>query len=242
VIVRCIETGTPLTPELFADHFVECFQRDVRAGYAGGFYNFLLNVADGEEFLRKIKPYSDKSGGAMRAVPAGIFPTINQVLTVAALQGAITHNTTDGINAAKAAALMGHYFLYDLGAKQQLGAFVEKWVPGDWATPWKDPVGEKGWMSVRAAITAIERNDTLSGLLTDCIAFTGDVDTVGAIALGAAAASKEYAHDLPMVLFDELENGAFGLDYLDKQDRRLEAAIEKLRLDAGLAQKVACDA
>lgn len=239
VIMRCVETGTPLTREAFADHFVECFQRDVREGYAGGFYNFLSSVADGEEFLLKIKPYSDKSGGAMRAVPVGIFPTISQVKTVSALQAALTHNTTDGINASVAASLMGHFFAYDLGPKEELGAFIEKWVPGDWTTPWTEPVGEKGWMSVRAALTAIKNNSTLSGLLKACIAFTGDVDTVAAIALGAAAASREFAHDLPEVLIEQLENGSYGRDYLDTQDKRLSAAMKKLRESSSLARKVA---
>lgn len=242
VIMRCVETGTPLSREAFADHFVECFQRDVREGYARGFYALLSSVADGDEFLRKIQPYSDKSGGAMRAVPVGIFPSINQVMSVSALQAALTHNTVDGINAAVAAALMGHYFLYDVGPKEDIGAFIEKWVPGDWNTPWTGPVGEKGWMSVRAAITAIRNNNTLSGLLTACIAFTGDVDTVAAIALGAASTSKEFAHDLPDALTEGLENGAYGRDYLHRQDLRLAATMKMLRESHGLARKVACEA
>ena len=80
-------------------------------------------------------------------------------------------------------------------------------------------------MSVRAAITAVARNDTLSGLLVDCIAFTGDVDTVAAIALAAAACSREYEQDLPENLVLTLENGPFGRDYLVDLDRTLMASM-----------------
>lgn len=47
-----------------AQAYVACFKRDQREGYAGGFYRFLVEVKDGAEFLERIKPNSDKSGGA----------------------------------------------------------------------------------------------------------------------------------------------------------------------------------
>jgi ADP-ribosyl-[dinitrogen reductase] hydrolase len=78
-------------------------------------------------------------------------------------------------------------------------------------------------MSVRAAITAVVRNRRLSGLLTDCIAFTGDVDTVASIALAAASCSKEYDKDLPQTLVDTLENGPYGRDCIIEIDRQLLA-------------------
>ncbi len=76
-------------------------------------------------------------------------------------------------------------------------------------------------MSVRAAITALVRNDSMSGLLKDCISFTGDVDTVAAIALAAGSCSQEIKQDLPHHLILELENGSYGRDYLIKLDKQL---------------------
>ena len=72
----------------------------------------------------------------MRACPIGIFPTIEKVIENTTIQAAITHNTPDGIKAAIAAALMFHYFIYQLGLKQNLGNFLEKHVPGEWSIPW----------------------------------------------------------------------------------------------------------
>jgi hypothetical protein len=116
---------------------------------------------------------------------------------------------------------MGHYFLYRFGPKARLGEFLEGLVPGQWSVPWPGKVGAKGWMSVRAAVTAVTRNDRLSDLLKDCIAFTGDVDTVATIALAAASCSDEYEHDLADALVDGLENGPFGRDYLRGLDEKL---------------------
>ncbi len=230
-IAEVMLDGGPFTQEALADAFVRCFKRDQREGYARGFYAFLCEVKDGAEFLARMKPFSDKSGGAMRAVPIGIYPDIITVKQYSALQAAVTHNTTDGINAAVAASLMGHYFLYNLGKKKDLATFLAKHVTGenfDWSTPWTGKVGEKGWMSVRAAVTAVMQNDSLSDILRACVAFTGDVDTVAAVALGAAAASPEVKDDLPTALYDGLENGQYGREYIEDLDARLERC--RLRL------------
>ncbi|HEY9611335.1 ADP-ribosylglycohydrolase family protein [Allocoleopsis sp.] len=220
-IAETLVAGEPWTPEVLAHRFVTTFKRDQREGYAGKFYRFLLQVETGQQFLEGINWTSDKSGAAMRAAPIGVLPTIEQVIEATTIQAAITHNTPDGINAAIAAALMSHYFIYKLGSKQELGRFLDAHVSGEWSKPWQGKVGSKGWMSVRAAITAVMRNDSLSELLKDCIAFTGDVDTVGAIALAAGSCSEEIAQDLPHHLIDGLENGTYGRDYLIDLDRRL---------------------
>lgn len=220
-IAEAIASGIPWTPEALADKFVEAFKRDSREGYSSKFYQYLLKIEDGREFLANINWTSDRSGAAMRSAPMGVLPTIEKVIEAATIQAAITHNTPDGINASKAAALMSHYFIYQLGEKRQLGEFLETYVPGNWAVPWEGKVKSLGWMSVRAAITAIMRNDSMSELLTDCIAFTGDVDTVGAIALAAASSSIEIAQDIPTHLIQTLENGKYGRDYIIELDRRL---------------------
>ncbi len=222
-IAEAILSGEPWTPHMLAERFVSAFKRDPREGYAQGFSHFLQQIKDAEQFLAQIRPESDKSGAAMRAAPIGISPTIAQVIERTTVQAKITHNTPDGINAAVAAALMAHYFLYRLGPKAALGTFIERHVPGDWATPWHGKVKSKGWMSVRAAITAIQAHDRMSALLKACIDFTGDVDTVAAIALAAGSCSEEIEQDLPEHLMLELEDGPYGRRYLMELDRQLLA-------------------
>lgn len=223
-IAEMIISQEPWTRQNLADKFVEAFQRDEREGYSRKFYDFLKRVDSGKQFLAEITWTSDKSGAAMRAAPIGIFPTIKEVKQKVTVQAAITHNTPDGIDAAIASALMSHYFIYNLGKKSQLGKFIETHVPSKpWSEPWEQKVGSKGWMSVRAAITAVQRNDRMSSLLMDCINFTGDVDTVATIALAAASCSREIVQDLPENLKLLLENGKYGRDYLIVLDQQLMA-------------------
>lgn len=228
-IAEAILSGDPWTPEMLAQKFVDAFQRDPREGYARGFFLFLQNMKDGAQFLQEIEPTSDKSGAAMRAAPIGIYPGISMVVKYSAVQAALTHNTPDGINAAIASSLMTHYFLYDLGPKKDLGHFLERHVQGQWATPWVGQVTSKGWMSVRAAITAIGRSNCLSELLKACVDFSGDVDTVATIALAAGSCCREIEHDLPAHLFDGLENGTWGRDYLCSLDAKLKASWKGYR-------------
>ena len=220
-VAEALVSGERWSREHLASRFVEVFHRDPRTGYAGGFYSFLQEVHSGEEFLARIRPHSDKSGAAMRAAPLGVLPTIGEVIDRCRIQAALTHDTPDGIHAAQASALMTHYCLYDLGPLTRVGAFLAGQVPGQWAIPWSGKVGSKGWMSVRAAVTAVRRNTSLTALLRDCIAFTGDVDTVATIALAAASCSRDYEQDLPENLIAGLENGPYGRDYLIDLDRKL---------------------
>ena len=53
------------------------------------------------------------------------------------------------------------------------------------------------------------------------VAFTGDVDTVAAIAMGAAWGYDDLPNDLPEALWDGLENGLWGRDALAQLDARL---------------------
>ena len=222
-IAETIVSGKPWEPAMLAGKFVEVFQRDPRKGYADGFYRFLEHVRDGEQFLREIHPDSEKSGAAMRAAPLGIYPTIPLVIERCTIQAALTHNTPKGINAAVAAALMTHYFLYDLGPRSELGIFLEEHAPGRWTSPWTGKVGSQGWMSVQAAVSALTRCDTMRDVLKTCIQFSGDVDTVAAIALAAGSCSVEIVQDLPAHLYDELENGRYGRDYIRLLDTQLMA-------------------
>src|SRR5262249_19783652 len=220
-IAEALIAGDRWTPKSLADRFVEAYRRDPREGYSKRFYAFLQAVTSGPDFLDRIDAVSDKSGAAMRAPPLGVLPSIGQVVEKGRVQAALTHNTPDGINAALAAALMTHYFLYDLGPKSRLGEFLESEVPGQWSVPYASQVEEKGWMSVRAAITALVRNNRFDELLLDCVNFTGDVDTVAAIALAAASCCSEYDQELPDKLVRGLENGKYGRDYLIEIDRQL---------------------
>jgi ADP-ribosylglycohydrolase len=226
-IAEAIVDGVAWTPAALADKFVEVFKRDPRPGYTTWFHNFLTSVNSGEQFLAEITAASTKSGAAMRAAPIGVFPTVDEVSERAALQARITHDTPEGTNSARVAALMTHYVLYRKGGIADLATFLNRHVPGDWATPWRGPVDEQGPSCVRAAITAVRQSHGLSDLLRRCIDFTGDVDTVAAIALATAACSTELRQDLPSHLVDQLESGRYGRNYLTQLDQRLLTTVAR---------------
>lgn len=224
-IAEALVDGADWTPLELSTRFVDVFTRDPREGYASGFHAFLRSVGSGARFLAEIRPDSAKSGAAMRAGPVGVLPDLDEVLERTRIQAAITHDTPEGIAAACAAALMTHYFLYGLGSRADLGHFLAEHVPGDWATPWYGPVGAPGWMSVRAAVTAIRDAESLRDLLRRCVAVTGDVDTVATIALAAGSCATDLPGDLPDVLVAGLESGPFGRPYLAALDQRLMALV-----------------
>ena len=224
-IAEALISGDPWTPSMLADRFFNVFKRDERKGYAKRFYALLTEVQSGTELLERLNnqegPGSDKSGAAMRAAPLGVLPNIGDILKKCRIQAAITHNSVDGMNAAMAASLLVHYCLYQKGPKAEAGRFIQDYVDGAWSAPWIGKVGAKGWMSVRAAITAVIESNSMLDMLKRCIAYTGDVDTVATIALAAGAHCSEIQQDLPQALWDGLENGTYGRDYIVDLDQKL---------------------
>lgn len=222
-----LEHGAAATPFQFIEKFVLAFQRDPREGYSSRFWEFLKSVDDAADFAARVTPNSEKSGAAMRACPIGVLPDVASVLSVAERQARITHDTEGGVRSAQAAALAAHYFAYRLGPVSDLPAFLEVHVPNEWLRPHKGKVGAEGVSAVRAAVTAIVAERSLAALLKRCVDFTGDVDTVAAVALGAASCSEEYVHDLPERLAADLESGAWGAPYLRALDERLMALVRR---------------
>lgn len=220
-IAELMIEGKAWTSLNLASKFVEVFKRDEREGYASRFYHFLQHTKSGEEFLANIHPNSEKSGAAMRAPVIGILKDKQEVLEKAETQAIITHNTRDGIRAAKASAMIVHYFLREKGKKRDLHTYLKAHVKGDWASRWTGKVGSKGWMSVRAAITAIQESSSMADLLKRCVSYTGDVDTVATIAMAGASVCPELKNDLPGPLYNDLENNRFGKDYLRSLDQDL---------------------
>lgn len=246
-----LDENEPWTKTSLADRFVRVFHRDERRGYTPYFLHVLLNSNNGRELLSKIDGKSTKSGGAMRAGPCGLYPDFEDVVRHARAQAAITHNSWLGQNSAVGAALMVHYFYYDLGPKDELcgwlrdnyfadtlhsphpfeadGEHVHCWAPGR-------RVRVHAWDVLEAAIYAIEEHDSLSEILAQCVAYTGDVDTVAAIAMGPASLSREVEQDLPEHLIEGLENRKYGRDFLRDLDSKLFAAFPRPEVARGVVE------
>lgn len=204
-----------------ASSIVACYKRDPRSGYAHGFGQLLDECADGAELLMTIRPDSVKSGAAMRSPPIGLFQTGSEVKDKAFRSASVTHDTDEGRNSAAASALMVHCFAYRHEGIGGLRDFVSYFVDGPWQVPWAGRVSNLGYQAVNAAITAIENSKTLSDVLRNSVAFTGDTDTVASIAMAASSFCQELKNDLPEVLLQDLEDGPFGCEYLKRMDSDL---------------------
>ncbi len=158
----------------------------------------------------------------MRAVPVGVFRRVEDVVEKSALQARLTHDTTEGATAAVAVSLMAHFFLYAVGERQELPAFLATYAPGPpWAEPWSGQVDVKGYSAARAALRLVLEHDRLSAMLEQAVRFGGDTDTVAAIALGVASCRRDVQNDLPQRLLLSLEAGTYGREFLRDLDRQL---------------------
>lgn len=216
----------PPTPEIFADAFVRTFKRDQRDGYARNFQAFLEKVSDGTEFLKEIKPDSDKNGAAMRAVPIGVLPCVDDVIRIATMQAKLTHDTRGGIDAAVAVALMSHYSLYSEEPLSKLPdwldarGFVLRWVPGQ---PVEGP--DVGMKTASAVALLVATSTSLIDLARHAIRWGGDTDSVLAIAWGIASARMR--EPLPDFFDRGLENGTYGRNFLADAGRWLMEKYEQ---------------
>jgi len=222
-IAEAILSGEAWTPQNLANRFVSTFKRDPRPGYAAGFYGLLKEVKAGHELLKRLRPDSVRSGAAMRAAPIGVLPVVREVVEKSTVQAKITHNTPDGVRSAVAVSLSVHYMFYRLGPKHELFKFLGPYVPAHWFELWSGKVGTEGKSCVRAALTALMMCDSMRDLLRTAVAFTGDTDTVACIALAIGSCCAEMEQDLPEVLYDQLENGDYGHDYVKRLDAQLLA-------------------
>ncbi len=220
-LTEVLVSEKPWTPSVLADQILECFKRDPREGYTSGLYQLFQEVDSGKQLLSRIVATSDSSGAAMRSAPLGIISTMDEVMEKAKIQARLTHNTEMGIKSAQAVALAAHYMFYGVGPKAKLGQFLEEKLLYEWDEPWTGVVGRKCWMSVRAAVTAIKNSQTMSELLKESVSFTGDTDTVAAIALAIGAHCEEIKQDLPKPLIDGLERGDYGYDYIKQMNDKL---------------------
>jgi ADP-ribosylglycohydrolase len=204
-----------------AEAFVCCFKRDKRLGYSKNMYRLLDMSENGLDFLDKVISRSTANGAAMRSVPLGVIADVSELLKKSAIQASVTHDNSAGIQSSQAIALASHFFLHKTGRRHQLFDFVCAYSDYRWDNRWCAEVACDAIETVNAVLTVLENAMSLSEVLIQSVGFGGDVDTVAACALGTASLSNEYEQDLPSFLYQDLENGCYGKDYLLDVGERL---------------------
>ncbi|MCB9991963.1 MAG: ADP-ribosylglycohydrolase family protein [Rhodospirillales bacterium] len=215
-----LRNDNPQAKLLLCDTYVCAFKRDPRPGYSRYMQEFFEKINDGAEMLRRLYPkFSNAGGAAMRAGPIGLLPNMDEIMETAALQATVTHNNRTGKLSAALTALAVHAMHYNLCPKAEL----QNWLHtrfGRWEHKFPKDDPKNGLYIVDKALQAVHDAETLSDVLRGCVDFGPgqDTDTIAAIAMCIASRSQEIGDDLPDHLFDELENGPYGYDFLRRID------------------------
>jgi ADP-ribosylglycohydrolase len=158
----------------------------------------------------------------MSAAVFGLYPELEDAMKSAIQQAVITHNTTDGRNAAAAVAGAAWYVRNRAGKSADLGRWLNERVKGGWDAYWdQGKVSVKAMDCARAAIHILRTSRSMKEIMQRSVVLRGDVDTVACIAGAIGSLSDGIEQDIPQVLCETLENGPFGRDYLADLDRRL---------------------
>lgn len=213
-IVEFILSDQEWNKENIASKFIECFKRDVRLGYSEGFFNLLSKVESSKDLLELIIPTSERNGAAMRSVPIGFLKNKEDVIALAKLQAQVTHDSPIGIQSSCAIALAAYFGTRQKGSISDLESFLESEQYGNWDYNWKDRVSLNAYDTVSAALTCLLKHSSLSELLKSCINLGGDTDSVAAIAVGLATCFREYKKDLPIQLYNNLNEDKYGISFL----------------------------
>lgn len=220
-IAELMVEDSPWTKELITKKFLEVFNRDRRCGYAKGFYQFLTETIDEHDFLEKINPESIRNGAAMRSVPLSLIKDVVELKEKAKLQASITHNTYEGVVSSQAVALIGNYFLYQNGKKENLKNYLMEELFEVFKDNKTDRVPCDAIETIDAVITVLVSSSTYSEILYKSVELGGDTDSVASIACGLASLTDQFKNDLPDFLYTDLENETYGRDYIKKLDESL---------------------
>lgn len=230
-VAEFILSGEEPTKLGFANAFMKAFLRDPRDGYSRGFQAILNKTETGEELLEKLIPTSTKNGAAMRSVPLGVLPSVDDVMRFGRIQASVTHDTPEGIASSQIIGLLSHFALYTDDSFDQIADDIRQHFPqydDVFTDTWLGPVAnhtqngghDVGINTVHAVVTLLREETSLVGMLQRIISWGGDTDSVAAIAWGIA--SIRMRDELPEFLEHGLEpSGNYGVTYLKGLGRDL---------------------
>jgi ADP-ribosylglycohydrolase len=221
-IAELLLTDYKWTPEIVAGYFLDVFHRDLKDGYAKGFYDFLKKTSSPEEFMENINPESVRNGAAMRSVPLGYIQDKEEMLEKAKIQASVTHNTHEGIISSQAVALAAYYFINKIGTKDGLYKYICDETGQIFDKEKTSRTQCCAIETIDAILTVLTKSSSLYEVIDLSVKLGGDTDSVASIACGIASLSDEYSKELPSFMENELENGTYGRDYIKDLDLKLK--------------------
>jgi len=232
-----INKGTNVNSDDFLYSFLSCFKRDERDGYSRNFQSILEKANSVNELKKLINTDSNSNGAAMRSVPLGIIKNPLDIINIAKIQAATTHNTNNAIQSSILVGLMSHFSLY----KNDSFKYLNEWISDyklfiDWnlfkynfLLPWNGIVHKNkndpknlgiGINTAHAVNTLLIEENSLIGMMKRIINWGGDTDSVASIAWGIAS-SRYQDEILPQFMENDLENNTYGSNFLKKLGTQL---------------------
>ncbi len=241
----------PGTQVRFAAHFVTAYKRDPRKGYSKRITKALEESKPNLpfEFILKAKQAGMSSNGSvMRSVPLGMMSDPKEIMHRSIVQTSTSHGHIDAVNSAVVVALTAHFF-YHLYPRLEDYIQSDKLIMyKEWMS---NQVGSAIFDDVYNSYTFKRKNDKLqcdskttaslsiklawgvkiSGgnlktsakqILKRAVDIGGDVDSSASIAMGLYSLRPDCVLDLPDALYDNLENGPFGRDFLVDMDMQMQ--------------------
>lgn len=210
-LVEHMNAGAKWSRVSIADRLVSAYKRDRRGGYSSRMEGFLKSSKTGKALIDKIKPIRASSGAVMRAWPAGAFGKLSDVQEASRIQALSTHPETT-VAAAMSVASCFHYFLH-LGGRRGKARQFNSSMYGIGFAPGKRAENEADSIAGWYFYLLDEGPSDAAELLRAAVAVGGDVDTLASLLMVTCCVCQD-EHSLPSNLFDELENGPYGRDYL----------------------------
>lgn len=223
--------------------FYLCYKRDPRDGYSRGFQKILDNSPHVEGLKQNLKGNSDKSGAAMRAAVVGLYKNEDDVFLRTVEQASVTHHSKIGISSALIVAYSAHALYYKKVAfnfqslmdylKSKIGdlLYIDEEIRYPLPLKAEEKIQSKGYWAPCAAITDMfeEFAKNSNGCLKQVrklISRGGDTDTACAIMMSLLACAKDKLY-VTKELYEGLENGGYGRDYLINIDNQLRAKFPR---------------
>ena len=218
-----LHTQTPDEQQIAAAFF-DTYKREPVTGYAKRVTRAFEQACSADEFAVKVASDSIGNGAAMRSVPVGVLPDMENIRLVAKRQAVVTHHSQQAIHDSQLVAIAAHLGGYskaslsDLrGVLQELGYKINTYDGL--------PVPALSDKTISAVFYVLDRANCAVDILRLAVELGGDTDSVAAIALGIACCFNSFDKCLPETLVQQFAPMRYGICHLQDLDRRLKAVF-----------------
>lgn len=229
-IIEHMLDDSKVSAEYYIKYFKKAYKRNPIGGYSKRIKS-ALESSDYNKFLEYNGNYKS-NGSVMRAIPIGLYDNIDEVIHRTISHVSASHSSPFSMDGACAISLTSHYFYHEIGEKKNLiewlSSILGKYKMHSILDSWhKGPVECDAYQTVSAVLKSILVSNSMRTILKGNINFSGDVDSVAALCMGLSSICIEINKDLPIFLYEDLQNGKFGKDYLLKLDNLLISKFKK---------------